>query len=43
MSSSDLPATEGEQIDRFLRFLESERQYSRYTIRNYRQALEGLL
>jgi integrase/recombinase XerC len=30
-------------IDRFLRFLESERRYSPYTIRNYRQALEGLL
>lgn len=43
MSNSELPATEAEQIDRFLRFLESERQYSRYTIRNYRQALEGLL
>ncbi len=43
MNSFDLPATEQGQIDRFLKFLESERQYSRYTIRNYRQALEGLL
>jgi integrase/recombinase XerC len=39
----DLPKAEREQIDRFLKFLESERRYSTYTVRNYRQALEGLL
>jgi integrase/recombinase XerC len=38
-----LPAGELALIGRFLRFLESERRYSPYTIRNYRQALEGLL
>jgi integrase/recombinase XerC len=41
--SIPLPEAERKQIDRFLRYLESERRYSTYTIRNYRQALEGLL
>jgi integrase/recombinase XerC len=39
----ELPVAERELIDRFLKFIEAERRYSRYTIRNYRQALEGLL
>lgn len=39
----ELPEAERALIDRFLKFIESERRYSRYTIRNYRQALEGLL
>jgi integrase/recombinase XerC len=39
----ELPPAERELIDRFLQFIEGERRYSRYTIRNYRQALEGLL
>jgi len=39
----ELPRAERDLIDRFLKFLEAERQYSPYTIRNYRQALEGLL
>jgi integrase/recombinase XerC len=39
----ELPETERALIDRFLNFIEGERRYSRYTIRNYRQALEGLL
>lgn len=39
----ELPAAEKELIDRFLKFIEGERRYSRYTVRNYRQALEGLL
>lgn len=39
----ELPLEERRLVDRFLRHLESERRYSRYTIRNYRQALEGLL
>ena len=43
MGAQDLPQAEREQIDRFLRFIESERRYSPYTVRNYRQALEGLL
>ena len=43
MESEELPKAERALIDRFLRFLESERRYSIYTIRNYRQALEGLL
>ncbi|MEX0325536.1 MAG: tyrosine recombinase XerC [Puniceicoccaceae bacterium] len=43
MGEQDLPKVEREQIERFLRFIESERQYSAYTVRNYRQALEGLL
>jgi len=43
MEDKDIPAAERAQIDRFLKFLESERQYSTYTVRNYRQALEGLL
>ncbi|MEX0332046.1 MAG: tyrosine recombinase XerC [Puniceicoccaceae bacterium] len=43
MGEQNLPKVEREQIDRFLRFIESERQYSSYTVRNYRQALEGLL
>lgn len=41
--SLELPETERGQIDRFLRHLEAEKRYSPYTIRNYRQALEGLL
>lgn len=43
MQAGELPKAERALIDRFLRFLESEKQYSQYTIRNYRQALEGLL
>ena len=43
MERGDLPERERGLIERFLRFLEAERRYSRYTIRNYRQALEGLL
>lgn len=43
METIELPVAERRLIDRFLQFLESERRYSRYTIRNYRQALEGLL
>lgn len=43
MNLDDLPKTERKLIDQFLRHLEAERQYSNYTIRNYRQALEGLL
>ena len=43
MESGELPKAERALIDRFLRFLESERRYSAYTIRNYRHALEGLL
>ncbi len=39
----DLPQKERELIDRFLTHLEAERRYSGYTVRNYRQALEGLL
>ncbi|MGC9450739.1 MAG: tyrosine-type recombinase/integrase [Oceanipulchritudo sp.] len=39
----ELPEQERGQIDRFLAFLQSERRYSTHTIRNYRQALEGLL
>jgi len=39
----ELPEPERELIVRFLKYLESERRYSAYTIRNYRQALEGLL
>jgi integrase/recombinase XerC len=43
VATTDLPQAERELIDRFLTFLESERHYSTYTVRNYRQALEGLL
>lgn len=43
MQIDDLPKTERKLIDQFLKHLEAERQYSGYTIRNYRQALEGLL
>ncbi|MEX0320666.1 MAG: tyrosine-type recombinase/integrase [Puniceicoccaceae bacterium] len=43
MHIDDLPKTERKLIDQFLKHLEAERQYSNYTIRNYRQALEGLL
>lgn len=43
MDGENLPARERDLIDRFLKFLESEKRYSTYTIRNYRQALEGLL
>jgi integrase/recombinase XerC len=39
----ELPAEERGWIDKFLKFLEAEKRYSAYTIRNYRQALEGLL
>ena len=39
----ELPVEERGWIDRFLKFLEAEKRYSAYTIRNYRQALEGLL
>ena len=39
----ELPAEERGWIDRFLKHLEAEKRYSAYTIRNYRQALEGLL
>lgn len=43
MEARELPTAERALIDRFLRHLESERRYSVYTIRNYRQALEGIL
>ena len=39
----ELPGAERGLIERFLLHLESEKRYSTYTIRNYRQALEGLL
>lgn len=39
----ELPQEERGLIERFLLHLESEKRYSAYTIRNYRQALEGLL
>lgn len=38
-----LPKEERHLIDRFLTHIASERRYSPYTVRNYRQALEGLL
>lgn len=43
MERDDLPAAERGLIDRYLRHIEAERRYSRYTVRNYRQALEGFL
>lgn len=39
----DLPKEERGLIERFLLFVESEKRYSPYTVRNYRQALEGFL
>ena len=39
----ELPEAEREWIERYLRHLETEKRYSIYTLRNYRQALEDLL
>ncbi len=39
----ELPAEELRLVNRFLKHLEAEKHYSGYTLRNYRQALEGLL
>lgn len=38
----NLPQSDQAFIDRFLKSLETEKHYSEYTVRNYRQALEGL-
>ena len=39
----NLPQSDLAFIDKFLKSLETEKHYSSHTIRNYRQALEGLL
>jgi len=40
---ANLPQTDKAYIERFLKSLETEKHYSEYTLRNYHQALEGLL